>query len=53
MTIKDQVLKKAKTYRSLLFYINLPVVVGIPFLLESGFLESMDPAKFDKTYMLL
>ena len=53
MTIKSQVLSKVNTYRSLLFYVNLPLIIGIPICLEGGFLNGMDEAKFDKTYLLL
>ena len=53
MSLKSEVLKKVNRYKSILFYVNFPLIVGIPIVLEGGFLSGMEEAKFDKTYLLL
>ena len=46
--------RKVNIYRKMLFFVNLPLVVGIPVALEGGFL--LDPVhseKVDSTYVFL
>ncbi len=38
MEIKPEALAKVNRYRNLLFYVNLPLIFGIPIALEGGFL---------------
>lgn len=53
MDIKPEYLKKVQTYRNLLFFVNLPLLAGIPLALECGLLDTVLPEKVDKTYMFL
>ena len=53
MSIKDEALAKVKRNRNILFFINVPIIFGIPILLEGGFLNSVNAEKVDTTYMLL
>jgi hypothetical protein len=42
MSIKTEVLSKVNKYRNLLFFVNVPLIIGIPILLEGGFLSGME-----------
>ena len=39
--IKPEIEKKVHFYRKLLFFVNIPIMLFIPFALESGFI--LDP----------
>ena len=51
MTIKDEALKKCENYRKLLFFVNIPLIIGLPVMLETGFADHKESA--DKLYIFL
>ena len=51
MTIKEEALKKWQNYRKLLFFVNIPLVFGLPVLLETGFADHKEQA--DRLYVFL
>ena len=53
MEIKPEALAKVNRYKNLLFFVNVPLIFGIPIALEGGFLDQVHSEKVDTTYMLL
>ena len=54
MEARPETLKKVNKYRNLLFFINLPLIVIIPFALESGLIfDTVHSEKADSLYMVL
>ena len=53
MSIKPEVLLKVKTYKRLLFFINLPLIVVIPIALEGGLIDNIHSQSVDGIYIAL
>ena len=49
MTLNPSTLRKVKFFRTVIFGISIPAMVGIPFLIESGFTE-LEFTGVDNTY---
>ena len=52
MTVKEEVLKKINNYKKLLFFVNIPLIIGIPVLTEF-FMDPIHKETVDKTYITL
>jgi hypothetical protein len=54
MDIKKEAVKKINFNRKLLFYLNIPLIISIPLMLEGGFLlDEIHTKNVDMTYMIL
>ena len=53
MEIKDEAIKKMNNQKKMLFFVNLPIVIGIPIALEGGFLDAEHKEHVDRTYIFL
>lgn len=53
MSIKPEAIKKVNFYKKMLFYVNCPLMVGIPALLHSSLLNGLAASKLENlTYLL-
>ena len=53
MSIKPEALAKVNNYRKLLFFVNVPLILGIPIALEFDLIDKAHSEKADGTYMTL
>mmetsp|Transcript_12710 Transcript_12710/g.21411 ORF Transcript_12710/g.21411 Transcript_12710/m.21411 type:complete len:96 (+) Transcript_12710:241-528(+) len=52
--IKPLTLKKVNNYRRLLFFVNIPMIVGIPFCLETGtIIDKAHAESADSLYLMM
>ena len=52
LTIKEEALKKINNQKRLLFFVNIPLIFGIPIMTEF-FMDPVHKETVDKTYITL